>query len=138
MVYAAAMNNRSKEERALATVTKRMVVNCVRNTVLENFHAGRGPISKTKDGSDIKVIDAEGNEYRWDEVSRISDPEMKEFIKQVVDRTYTFLNFWEDEEFQKLMSRYEASTRKWDAPKIDKGMLGKALTEKLCKKLDQS
>lgn len=128
------MNNRSKEERALATVTKRMVVNCVRNTVLEHFHAGKGPVTKTKDGSDIKIIDAEGTEYSWDEVSRITDPEMKEFIKQVVDRTYTFLNFWEDEEFQKLMGRYEASTRRWDAPQIDEGMLGKKLTEKLCKK----
>lgn len=132
------MNNRSKEERALAIVTKRMVVNCVRNTVLKHFHAGKAPVTKTKDGSDIKIIDAEGTEYRWDEVSRITDPEMKEFIKQVVDRTYTFLNFWEDEEFQKLMNRYEASTRKWDSPQIDKGMLGKELTEKLCRKPDQS
>lgn len=136
MIYAAAMNNRSKEERALATVTKRMVVNCVRNTALEHFHAGRAPVTKTKDGSDIKIIDAEGTEYRWDEVSRITDPEMKEFIKQVVDRTYTFLNFWEDEEFQELMNRYHVSTSKWDAPQIDKGMLGKELADKLCKKSD--
>ena len=72
------MNNRSKEERAMAAMTKRMVVNCVRNTALENFHAGQAPVTKTKDGSDIKIIDAEGNEYKWNEVSRITDPEILE------------------------------------------------------------
>ena len=134
MIYAASMNKRSKEERALAAMTKRMVVNCVRNTVLEHFHAGRAPVTKTGDCSDIKIIDAEGTEIPWNEASRIADPEMKEFIKQVVDRTYTFLNFWEDEEFQELMNKYHVSTSKWDTPKIDEGMLGKVLTEKLCKK----
>ena len=109
---------------------------CIRNTALEHFHAGRAPVSKTKDGSDIKIIDAEGTEIPWNEVSRITDPEMKEFIKEVVDRTYTFLNFSDDEDFQKVMGRYDISTEKWDAPQIDKGMLGKKLTEKLCKKSD--
>lgn len=128
------MNARTKEERGVATVTKRLVVNCVRNTILEDFHAGRGPISKTKDGSDIRVIDADGNEYRWNEISRISDTEMKQLIKQIVNRTYTFLTFIEDEEFQELMDRYYVSVSKWDAPQIDEGMLGKKLTERLCKK----
>jgi hypothetical protein len=128
------MNTRTKEERGIAAVTKRLVVNCVRNTILEHFHAGHGPITKTKDGSDIKIIDAEGKEYAWNEVSRITDTEMKEFIKQVVDRTYTFLTFIEDEEFQELMDRYYVSVSKWDAPQIDEGMLGQKLTERLCKK----
>ena len=81
-------------------------------------------MTKTKDGSDIKIIDAEGNEYKWNEVSRITDPEMKEFMKQVVNRTYTFLTFCQNEEFQELMDRYRVSVSKWDAPQIDKGMLG--------------
>ncbi len=135
MFYGAFMNNRNKEERALAQATRQLVVNCVRNTVLEHFHAGRAPVTKTGDYSDIKIIDAEGTEITWNEASRITDSEMKEFIKQVVNRTYTFLNFWEDDEFQELMARYNFSTSKWDAPQTDTKMLGKALTEKFCKKL---
>ena len=37
------MNKRTKEERAMAAMAKRMVVNCVRNTALEKFHAGQAP-----------------------------------------------------------------------------------------------
>ncbi len=128
------MNDRNKQERAFSAMTKQMVVNCVRNTMLEQFHAGHAPVTKTKDASDIKVIDAEGTEYRWHEVSRITDPEMKECMKQIVNRIYTFLNFYDDPEFQVLMAKYNSSISKWDAPVIDKAMLGKKLTEKLCKK----
>jgi len=136
VIYGVPMNKRDKKERALAQVTKRMVVNCVHNTILEDFHAGKEPITKTKDGSDIKIIDSEGNEIPWNKASRITNPEIKEFIKQVVDRTYTFLNFCDDDAFQELMGRYDASTKRWDTPQIDERMLGDELVEKLCKKSD--
>lgn len=127
------MNRRNKEERTIAAMTKLMVVNCARNSVLEDYHAGKWPASNNKNGSDIRIIDADGMEYRWNEISRISDLEMKVFMKQVVDRIYTFLTFFEDEEFQRLMCRHEASTRKWDSPKIDEKMLGQALAVRLLK-----
>ena len=48
----------------------------VRNTVLENFHAGRVPYSKTGDFSDVTVVTPDGH-IPWNELSRLSDPEIR-------------------------------------------------------------
>jgi len=41
-----------------------MAVMCVRNTFLEDLHAGAGPSSKTEDYSDVKVVSPFG-EIEW-------------------------------------------------------------------------
>lgn len=59
------MNVADADNPALALLTKRLVVNCVRNTILEEFHAGKALVSHTGDGTDIRVIDADGREFAW-------------------------------------------------------------------------
>jgi hypothetical protein len=49
------------EQRIAAQLARLMAVICVRNTRLEDLHAGRVPVSRTGDGSDIVVEDGDGN-----------------------------------------------------------------------------
>lgn len=74
----------------LSHFSKIVAMMCVRNTFLEELHERTVPISKTRDYSDVKVIDGEGREIPWNELSRLDDNEMKKLMKQVVDRLYTF------------------------------------------------
>ncbi|WP_299500442.1 hypothetical protein [uncultured Roseobacter sp.] len=113
------MNNTKQDQRNCTLLTKRLVVNCIRNSVLEDFHAGKTPVSHTGDDSDVRVIDANGTEFGLNERSRISDVEMKELMQSVTNRIYTFLLKMEDADFMQRMSRYDASISNWDAPKTD-------------------
>ncbi|MEO6240324.1 MAG: hypothetical protein ABIQ40_03285 [Bacteroidia bacterium] len=54
----------------------------VRNSILENFHAGTFPSSKRKDSSDVKVVTPYG-EIPWKDVSRISDVEMRKLMLDI-------------------------------------------------------
>lgn len=62
----------------------------VRNTLLEDFHAGRVPVSRTGDRSDVSVVTPEGN-IPWQEVSRLSDPEMRALMLNVEERLVALL-----------------------------------------------
>ena len=63
-----------------AKVAKMLAFHCVRNSYLEDLHAGIFPSSKTGDYADVKVISPYG-EIAWNRVSRISDDEMKHLGK---------------------------------------------------------
>lgn len=52
-----------------------MMVMCARNSELENIHAGKSPISKTGDFSDV-YIHTPDRIIPWNEASKISDEEM--------------------------------------------------------------
>ena len=78
------------EDRIAAQLARVMAVACVRNTQLETLHAGQVPASRTGDGSDVIVVDADGNRIPWSEVSRIDDDEMRALMREIVDRLYTF------------------------------------------------
>jgi hypothetical protein len=67
-----------------------MAVLCVRNTCIEDIHAGIEPHSPSGDFADVRVV-TPGGEIPWSKVLRIRDDEMREFMKQVVDRLYTVL-----------------------------------------------
>jgi O-acetylhomoserine/O-acetylserine sulfhydrylase-like pyridoxal-dependent enzyme len=54
----------------------------VRNTVLENFHAGVSPSTKTGDYTDVKVVTPYG-EIPWNELSRINDIEMRSLMLDI-------------------------------------------------------
>ena len=100
--------------RRLATA---MAVHCVRNTSIEDIHAGIEPYSASGDFSDVKVVTPVG-EIPWSKVSRIRDDEMRAFMKQVVDRLYTVLLRLDDSEFIERIDHYaRRMTRAWDAPK---------------------
>jgi hypothetical protein len=75
-----------------ATLRKRLAKliarDCFRNTVLEDFHSGKVPSSRTGDYSDVKAITPYG-EIEWDKLSRLSDAEMKRLMIDVVWITVT-------------------------------------------------
>jgi hypothetical protein len=101
-----------------------MAMLCVRNTHLEAIHAGKVPITRTGDWSDVTVVDAEGNRIPWTEVSHISDDEMKSLMRDIVNRLYTFHLCADDPKLQAEIERWMAVARKWDAPEIDPRMIG--------------
>jgi len=65
--------NPDDEKRIAAKLAKTMAMLCVRNTHLETIHAGRTPITKTGDYSDVFVVDADGLRIPWMEVSHINE-----------------------------------------------------------------
>lgn len=67
-----------------------MAMLCVRNTMLEDIHAGILPVTRTGDYSDVTMIDADGNRIPWNRVSHFDDDAMRDLMRQVVDRLYTF------------------------------------------------
>lgn len=108
--------------KAQSELAKIMAAACVRRGYLEKLHSGRTPVTRSGDYSDVKVIDAEGREIPWTEVSRIDDEEMKMLMTGVVNRMYTFLartlfSAKEDETFHHAVDRAAAPwTKGWDDP----------------------
>ncbi len=109
------------EHRAMQRLTLALVESCVRNTVIEDWHAGREVISPAGDFSDVKIVSPAG-EMPYLEASRISDPEMKAFIKQVVDAVFTFLSYPDQP------IRLSGAAR-WDPPKLNKAMVAGILRQ---------
>ena len=94
-----------------------MALMCVRNTCIEDIHAGVEPCSKAGDFSDAKLVTSYG-EIPWNNLSRIRNDEMRDFMKQVVDRLYTVLLRLDDPEFVDRMDQYaRRATAKWDEPR---------------------
>jgi hypothetical protein len=93
-----------------------MAVLCVRDTCIEDIHAGIVPHSQAGDFSDAKVVTPDG-EIPWNRLSRISDDEMREFMKQVVNRIYTLLLRLDEPGFFERMDHYAGrATKAWDEP----------------------
>jgi hypothetical protein len=107
--------NRTDKARA-AILAKAITAICVRNGFLEDLHSGITPSSKAGDYSDVKVVTPFG-EIPWEEVSRISDVEMKRLMKGIVNQVYMFLCRQDDpaffESFVAMGSSYAA---RWDEP----------------------
>lgn len=115
-------------DRQIASVmAKAMALICVRNTCLETLHAGPGVVSHTGDYSDVIVTDANGRQVPWSEVSRISDDEMRELMREIVNRLYTFQLRIGEEEFRDYLDRQLTSTRNWDEPRLDWNLAGSRL-----------
>ena len=81
-----------RRENYTKKLAQSVAVFAVRNTVIEDYHSGISPKSKTGDYSDIKVVTPYG-EIPWNVVSRISDEEMKAFNQEVANKIYTSLHY---------------------------------------------
>ena len=77
-------------------LAKYMVLQCFRNSMLEDLHAGASPSSASGDYSDVTVSSPYGV-IPWPKVSRLNDDEMKRLMIDVVDRTYRFIHSLFDE-----------------------------------------
>ena len=115
--------NKKGEKRIAVSIAKIMTMMCVRNTKLETIHAGVVPISKTGDFSDVMVVDADGREIPWTEVSHFDDDTMRDLMRQIVNRLYTFQLKTDDPHFQKLIDRWASVAEKWDDPELDEFFL---------------
>ena len=116
--------NQNDEQRIAAKLTKTMAMLCVRNTHLESIHEGKVPITRTGDWSDVTVVDADGNRIPWTEVSHINDDEMRDLMRDVFNRLYTFHLCADEPGVQAEIERWMAAASKWDAPEIDPRMIG--------------
>ena len=116
---------RKEEEQLAATLSKAMAMICVRNTMLEDLHAGPVPVTKTGDYSDVFVIDADGNRIPWGTVSRLDDDEMGDLMRQVVNRLYTFQTCFAEPQFQAMIDKWLGVARNWDEPVLDERLAGR-------------
>lgn len=99
------------ELRRLETWAKAIVETGVRDTQIEDLHAGVWPTTETGDYSDVKVVTPDGD-IPWAAPSRISDEEMKALMIEVVDRVFTVLRYPEE-----LMALRAAE--RWNRPRLD-------------------
>jgi hypothetical protein len=104
------------ERRVCAWSAKSLVETCVRNSKLEDLHAGITPASETGDFSDVKVVTPYG-EIPWSKLSRISEAEMKELMIEIVNRVYTFLSFPEE------LAALSSAGHKWYPPRLDQNLM---------------
>lgn len=101
-------------ERA-AKLAQAVALICVRNTYLEELHAGTTPSTRSGDYSDVKLVSPYG-EIPWRDLSRIGDAEMKTLMKEVVDKLFAVFGRSDDEAFlAALVQRGERRTE-WDEP----------------------
>lgn len=107
------------DQRIAAQLAKVIAMMCVRNSKLEDIHAGRVPITKTGDYSDVVVLDAEGRRIPWTEVSHIDDAQMRDLMKDIVNRLYTFQMRSGEPECQGWVDRWSRIAAKWDEPELD-------------------
>ena len=104
------------EKRHAARLAKALALLCVRNTFLEDLHAGITPSSQAGDYSNVKVVSPYG-EIPWSRLSRLSDDEMRRLMKEVVNKLYTVMLRIDDAEFVQRMEAFAGlMTRRWDAP----------------------
>lgn len=90
-----------------------VIVGTIRNTKLEDLHAGKYPTTLTGDYSDVKVVTPDG-EIPWNGLSRISNKEMGDL---------------KDSIREELMSQFERMLKNGLDIKISK----KSLMEKMSK-----
>lgn len=105
------MSDESLTDAEKNRFTLALVEQCVRNTFLEELHAGTVPDSASGDYSDVKVVTPFG-EIPWTRLSRISDAEMKTLMIEITNKVFTFLTYAED-----LATLGPAA--RWNRPEID-------------------
>jgi hypothetical protein len=88
------------------------------------FGGGRAtPSPHVGDHSDITVVTLYG-EIPWNRISRVSDDEMKRPMKELVNKVFTVLIHWEDEEFMSALIHWGVrQTVRWDDPEVLAGCI---------------
>ena len=115
--------NEHPDDLLAAAIIKTMVLVCVRNTKLEDLHAGLVPVTNTGDFSDVTVIDGDGRQIPWNDVSHVDDDAMRDLMRQIVDRVYTFQVKPEDPALLKVIDRWSSVAAAWDEPRLDAVLL---------------
>ena len=111
------------EDRIAARLAKLMAMICVRNTGIEELHAGTVPVTHTGDYSDVFITDADGRQIRWSDASHLDDDQMRSLMRQIVDRLYTFHLKADDQGFRDNLDSWLTVAERWDEPKLDESFL---------------
>ena len=111
-------DNPIRDDRLASLLVRTMALLCVRNTALEDIHAGSAPVTMTGDWSDVTVVDAEGRRIPWPEVSHFGDDAMRELMREIVDNLYTFLLISREPGFLERATIWMRSASRWDEPKF--------------------
>jgi len=111
------------EERIAANLSKIMTMICIRNTRLEDLHAGVQPVTLTGDYSDVHVVDGTGQTIPWCQVSHIDDLQMAALMREIVNRLFTFHVRRDDPSFRDHLDRWMTASNKWDSPVLDTAFL---------------
>lgn len=103
----------------------RFIAEFVRNSELENLHAGTTPSSATGDFSDVKVVTPYG-EIPWNDVSRISDKEMRVLMLDIEKKMVGMLTLlksleskFTQKEIDNLLKKKYAEGVTWDWKNFD-------------------
>jgi hypothetical protein len=115
--------SQNDDQRITASLVKIMAMLCVRNSRLEDLHAGQVPVTHTGDYSDVVVVDADGRRTPWPDVSRFNDDEMRALMRDIVNRLYTFHVCADAPGVQAEVARWMTGASRWDEPEIDQKML---------------
>ena len=111
------------EDRIAARLAKLMAMICVRNTGIEELHAGTVPVTHTGDYSDVFITDADGRQFPWSDASHLDDDQMRSLMRQIVDRLYTFHLKADDQGFRDHLDRRLTVAERWDEPQVDDAFL---------------
>ena len=105
------------DPKTASQLAKSIVLLGMRNTSIEDIHAGTMPFSETGDYADVKVVTPKG-EIPWNELSRISNDEMRSLMREAVNKVYTILLRLDDATFTEKMAKMTKDmTCQWDEPK---------------------
>ena len=115
--------NEHPDDLLANAIIKTMVLVCVRNTKLEDLRADLVPVTKTGDYSDVTVTDGDGRQIPWNDVSHFDDDAMRDLMRQIVDRVYTFQVKAEDPAFLKAIEQWSRVAAAWDEPRLDEVLL---------------
>ncbi len=118
-----ATRKNKRKQQDYADLSRLMVFTCVRNTGVENIHAGKVPVSRTGDYSDVTVVDADERRIPWPEVSHVDDDAMRDLMREIVNRVYTFQMMGADKDFQDSIECWMPMALDWDVPKLDKDLM---------------
>ena len=113
----------AKERRGASSLARSMALLCVRQSMLEDLHQGLSPVTKTGDYSDVVVIDAEGRHLPWPDVSRFDENEMRDLMRQIVNKIYTFQVKMDDPDFIAWRDFVRPQAEHWDRPRIDRTLM---------------
>ena len=116
-------DNPSPDDQLRSLLIRTMALLCVRNTLLEDIHAGLTPVTRTGDYSDVTVIDADGRRIPWPSVSHFDDDTMRDLMRLVVDRLYSFEVRSQEPHFLERIDLWMKAASRWDEPKLDPSFL---------------
>lgn len=107
--------SKPSDEEMLTRLALVLVETGMRNSRLEDLHAGVSPSTAVGDYSDVTVVTPYG-EIAWSRLSRLDDEEMKALMIEVVDRVYTILNY--PDAFSRLLA-----AGRWNRPQLDPALM---------------